>query len=298
MKQMKGVIAVSNGLPIGFAAVVLLASAGMAQGSRPVPSRTVTGETVNKQAGKASARAGEDTKKGPKIRVKRYDIYRTTDRADFLDEQGRVVKTLDEKRGKGGRMILPAWEGPYVGVLEDPPTGKLPFAVFRYFDVKGKELWTAEICCHRGGSPESQVQVAEDGSVVLLLDLPKGARCTDAVLDDVQVFAPEKCAGLRVISAGGEELLRLQHWVVEACISPKSQYILVVCDERFRKGSLFHVPSRKLLNLPEIEGARLEPRIADDGIVEYMRKVAKHSWQRTAQFIPGKGLERLGEHGR
>jgi len=180
-----------------------------------------------------------------------------------------------------------------VGVLESTPAVRGSWATFHYYDVRGRELWSARMCCPLGWITDRHVQVSDDGSVVLIFDKPEGALCSDPVLDQVEERAPKGCASLRVMSAKGEELLRVTDRMGEAFVSPNGKYVLYYLDGHFKKGVLFHVASRKLEELPVIDGAILESEIGDDGVLRYLEKAPGHTYRVMARYTPGKGLERL-----
>ena len=247
-------------------------------------------------------------KLGKHVRVRNFRPgYRTVGSLEFVDERGNIVKRLripkDDKERVAGEPkvadIFPVANGRYVGVLQwteeseaeivhdfGDRKANMPKFLFLYLDVEGKELWRAKMCCAKTGNFEALVKISEDGSVVAILDVSEGDACG---IGDHDYLALSDCIGLRIYTAEGKEIHRARQ-ADEVSVSSKGKYVIYTTEE-FKHAYQFHVPSRKLIELPMEEGIWPGRGAADDGIVIYGARPGKPKYR----HVPGKGLEKIGK---
>jgi hypothetical protein len=201
----------------------------------------------------------------------------------FLDERGKEIRRYRQFT-KPIRYLLADLAETHVVVVEDAPEVEPNGDMVRFLDAGGRELWRTTRCC--GGDARDNIIMAENGSVIAILDVGEGERC--AIGEDL-IPAPPGCVGLRIFTAEGKEILR----------EPKGKYPhlsprgLSVVFHDGEQNWLLNVKSQKREPLPRDVGRSVHG-VSDEGIVLYY---SDHGWNPPGaprlRFVPGKGLEKL-----
>jgi len=287
--------------------VVLPGANGWGQGSKPALKEQGGGMQLSLetsatllQAGPIVATAHEDSHKGKKwIRTHRRANSadsRWAMRVEFVDEGGKVAGDLVQGMKVEGReisVILPAQSGSgvvsveYTEYKEGERNGpENPGWIIRYLSVNGIEQWRTYLCCDSGGSLENRVILSEDGSIVALLDAGEGQLC---YAGERGYPAPPGCAGLRVFTAEGKEILREpKGGGVE--ISPKGRFVVFSDGTRWKT---LDIRTSKVseINIPKGYGPH---EIEDSGTIYlYWRNAPNPPGRDKYRVVPGKGMEKV-----
>jgi len=272
--------------------LLLVPGVTTAQASRPAATRMGTGATALEAAVIAEPGGVSRTATGALDRVvvrgRSGDVTPDVEEVQFrgvAGREGRVVR-LD---GVRVLSVIPSKSERYVAVIEKGPghgSDRLgPWYILRYYDVHGRELWHAQICCARTDDIWNQVVMAEDGSVVAVVDANAGSPCD---MGEDGFAAPSGCVGLRVYTGGGEEVLRIRNgqWPL---VSPRGRCVSYWDGAAYQ---LLNTQSRKHIKLPA-NSASDPRRVDDDGTVDYFNDDWDPPGRPRPRFVPGKGLERL-----
>ncbi len=292
VRVMKGVWMASLTLLVAFEAV--------AQGNRAKATRVATASGDMETASTEKTGFWQGPGKAG-IRVPEYKPDdRFCQRVEFVDARGQVVRIIERAiqdevdlwRGRKSpkplvEQIKVSPNGRYVMAFEatehaGTPSG--PWWTVRYYTATGRESWSAPLCT---GGPDAVL--AEDGSVVALLDVAEGQPCD---LGEDQYPAPPGCVGLRIYTAEGEEVFRADT-ASEVQLSPRGGFALV--RSRSEPTYLVDLGRRKRHPLPRPREGGAPWEVDDAGVVDYYRAAGWPPGTKGYRFVPGKGLEHLPE---
>lgn len=205
----------------------------------------------------------------------------------FLDDQGRVVKTIARSDDAYASIqISRSLGGRYVGASRYVQGTTTPYMIFEYYNERGKLLWTANI--YGQVSYISGACVSPDGSAVALLDAGEGDLCFLERFDHSYV-APKGRWGLRVLSASGRVLFRDRKTSTRPTFSKSGRFLLYLHEDANGKKD-----GHWLLDLAKGQSSRLpgvsegDPSFVDDeGVVLYS---CNPNGGPAHIYKPGKGL--------
>jgi len=284
--------------------ILVVAARGWAQGSRPVgevESRNDRTPLATSGTTVTASNAGTDTQakvtrtgtseslRGYRLRLgvhgKRGGKI-VVEEVSFLDKTGKETRRYKQFT-KPVRYLLTDLAEAHVIVVEDAPEVEPNGDIVRFLDVSGRELWRATRCC--GGDARDNIVMAEDGSVVAVLDMGEGEGC--AIGEGIYP-APKGCVGLRIFTAEGKEVFRVPR-ASEVELSPRGRFALV--DVKEKPTILVNLGSRKWVSLPRTPESGAPWAVEDSGVVNYYKGAGWPPGVKGYRYIPGKGLEKVGE---
>jgi hypothetical protein len=232
---------------------------------------------------------------------RRREGGRALRKVEFLDKAGRSRKvitrsTIPELYGevepKNGLIIqdlIVDTLGKHVAVVEDfwGRSGGANAYLVRYYGLDGGELWSAPLCCDIGMDFERRVVMADDGSLVALLDAGEGEQCLSG---EKTYPAPPGCVGLRIFTAEGKEILRVAR-ASEVELSPRGRFALVRAQGL--PTYLVDLQSGRKQELPRPAEGGVPWLVEDSGTVRYYRGAGWSPGVKGYRYVPGKGLEKL-----